>query len=225
LDAQSPSHRLLAQTPITGCDSNTARPRLDLTEVALVSAALLLLLYPLVQGHDAGWPTWTFVSMAAALPVLVLFAVQQARKAGRGGSPLVPPALFHERAFTGGVLAALTFFSGVVSFFLVLTLTLQLGLGFSPLHTALTFAPWSLALAAAAGASVQLAPRLGRRLTTAGALLMAVLASEGFVQALRDSLWFELAVYLLSALALLLLPKQAIATYGEPSLEQATVES
>jgi EmrB/QacA subfamily drug resistance transporter len=281
-------------------------PRLDLTGVALVSTALLLLLYPLVQGYDAGWPAWTFVSLAAALPVLVLFALQQARKARRGGSPLVPPALFRERAFTGGVLAALTFFSGVVSFFLVLTLTLQLGLGFSPLHTALTFVPWSLALAAAAGASVQVAPRLGRRLTTAGALLMAaamagvlvtvdhfgeelsswwlapslalggiamgmvaptlvdvtlagvhgrdagsasgvlnsalqlggaigvaligviyfdVLASEGFVQALRDSLWFELAVYLLSALAMLLLPKQAIATYGEPSLEQATVES
>jgi hypothetical protein len=30
-----------------------------------------------------------------------------------------------------------------------------------------------------------------------------------------DSLWFEVAVYLLSALAMLLLPKQAIATQGE----------
>jgi hypothetical protein len=134
-------------------DPRRASARLDLTGVALISTALLLLLYPLVQGYDAGWPAWTFVSLAAALPALVLFAFQQARKARRGGSPLVPPALFRERAFTGGVLAALTFFSGVVSFFLVLTLTLQLGLGFSPLHTALTFAPWSLALAAAAGAS------------------------------------------------------------------------
>jgi hypothetical protein len=52
-----------------------------------------------------------------------------------------------------------------------------------------------------------------------------VVASQGFVQALRDALWFEIAIYLLSALAMLLLPKQAIATYGEPSLEQATVES
>jgi EmrB/QacA subfamily drug resistance transporter len=281
-------------------------PRLDLTGVALVSGALLLLLYPLVQGHDAGWPAWTFVSLAASLPVLVLFAFQQGRKARRGGSPLVPPSLFRERAFTGGVIAALTFFSGVVSFFLVLTLTLQLGLDFSPLHTALTFVPWSLALAAAAGASVQLAPRLGRRLTTAGALLMAAamaavlvtvdhfgedvtswwlapslalggvamgmvaptlvdvtlagvpgrdagsasgilnsalqlggaigvaligviyfdaVASEGFVEALRDSLWFAVAVYLLSALAMLLLPKKAIATYGEASLEHAPMES
>jgi sugar phosphate permease len=58
-----------------------------------------------------------------------------------------------------------------------------------------------------------------------GVIYFDVIASEDFVQALRDALWFELAIYLLSALAMLLLPKQAIATYGEPSLEQATVES
>ena len=281
-------------------------PRLDLTGVGLVSAALLLLLYPLVQGHQLGWPTWTFALMAASLPTLALFAAQQARRARRGGSPLVPLSLFRERAFAGGVLAALTFFSGVVSFFLVLTLTLQLGLGFSPLHTALTFVPWSLALAAAAGISVQLAPRLGRRLTTAGALLMAVamagalvtvdrlgeelsswwlvpslalggiamgmvaptlvdvtlsgipkrdagsasgvlntalqlggaigvalvgviyfhaVPSDGFVEALRDSLWFEVGVYVLSALAMLLLPKQAAAIESGAPMEAATAES
>jgi EmrB/QacA subfamily drug resistance transporter len=281
-------------------------PRLDLAGVGLVSAALLLLLYPLVQGHQLGWPTWTFVLMASSLPVFALFALHQARRARRGGSPLVPLSLFRERAFAGGVLAALTFFSGVVSFFLVLTLTLQLGLGFSPLHTALTFVPWSLALAAAAGASVQLAPRLGPRLTGAGALLMAVamagvlvtvdrfgeeltswwlapslalggiamgmvaptlvdvtlagvhgrdagaasgvlntvlqlggaigvaligviyfdlVPSEGFVAALQGALWFEVGVYLLSALAMLLLPRRTAATHDEPPLEPATAKS
>jgi predicted MFS family arabinose efflux permease len=58
-----------------------------------------------------------------------------------------------------------------------------------------------------------------------GVIYFDVIASEGFVEALRDSLWFEVAIYLLGALAMLLLPKQAIATYGEPSLELATVES
>jgi EmrB/QacA subfamily drug resistance transporter len=147
--------------------------RLDLTGVGLVTTALLLLLYPLVQGHELGWPTWTFVSMAASAPVLAVFAVEQARRSRRGGSPLVPLGLFRRHAFTGGVLAALTFFSGVAGFFLVMTLTLQVGLGFSPLHTALTFLPWSIGIAVAAGASVQLAPRLGRRLTVAGSLAMA----------------------------------------------------
>jgi MFS family permease len=55
----------------------------------------------------------------------------------------------------------------------VITITLQ-ALGFSPLHTALTFVPLSLASVPAAGASVALAPRLGRGLTLGGALVVAL---------------------------------------------------
>ena len=43
-------------------ESRAARPpRLDPVGVALISAALLLLLYPLVQGRQLGWPAWTYV--------------------------------------------------------------------------------------------------------------------------------------------------------------------
>src|SRR6266704_1204578 len=49
-------------------------PKLDPAGVALISAALLLLLYPLVQGRQLGWPSWTFVSMIASAPVFALFA-------------------------------------------------------------------------------------------------------------------------------------------------------
>src|SRR5580658_5111035 len=41
-------------------------PKLDPVGVGLISAALLLLLYPLVEGRQLGWPAWTFISMAAA---------------------------------------------------------------------------------------------------------------------------------------------------------------
>src|SRR5882757_9258360 len=52
-------------------ESRAARPpRLDPIGVGLISAALLLLLYPLVQGRQLGWPVWTYVSMALCLPVL-----------------------------------------------------------------------------------------------------------------------------------------------------------
>ena len=147
--------------------------RFDFVGVGIVTGALMLLLYPLVQGRELEWPAWTFVSMAASVPAFALFAVHQRRRARQGGSPLVPLRLFGQRGFLGGVVAGLAFFSGVASFFLVMTITLQVGLGFSPLHTALTFLPWSLGIAAASGLSVQLAPRLGRRLTVAGSLVMA----------------------------------------------------
>lgn len=155
-------------------ESRTERPpRLDLAGVCLMTVALVLLLVPLVDGSQLGWPAWTFAAMAASIPALGVFAVHQRRRERRGASPLVPPELFGQRAFTGGILATLAFFSGPPALFFVTTLTLQ-GLGFSPLHTALTFVPLSIASVPAAGASVMLAPRLGGRLTLGGALLVAV---------------------------------------------------
>ena len=43
--------------------------RLDPVGVAILTVGLLLVLYPLVQGRELGWPTWTFVAMVAAVAV------------------------------------------------------------------------------------------------------------------------------------------------------------
>jgi len=76
--------------------------RLDPVGVAIVTAGLLLLVFPLVQGRDVGWPLWTFLSMAAAVPVLAGFGVYERRKKARDGSPLVDPDLFRQRSFVPG---------------------------------------------------------------------------------------------------------------------------
>jgi EmrB/QacA subfamily drug resistance transporter len=148
-------------------------PKLDPVGVALISAALLLLLYPLVQGRQSGWPAWTFVSMACSVPVLAVFIGYERIKARRDGSPLVQLSLFRDRAFSVGMTVAMTFFLGIASFGLVLTLFLQLGLGFTPLHAGLTFLPFSAGVLVASGAAARLAPRFGRGVTMAGALTIA----------------------------------------------------
>jgi hypothetical protein len=141
--------------------------------VVLVSAALLLLLYPLVEGRQLGWPGWTFVSMAAAVPVFALFIWWEQVKTRRDGSPLVPLRLFAEREFSVGMAVAMTFFLGIASFGLVLTLFLQIGLGFTALHAGLTFLPFSAGVLVSSGAAARLAPRFGRGVTMAGALVIA----------------------------------------------------
>jgi EmrB/QacA subfamily drug resistance transporter len=148
-------------------------PKLDPVGVGLVSAALLLLLYPLVQGRQLGWPAWTFVSMAASVPVFALFVWYERVKERRDGSPLVPMRLFGERGFSAGMAIAVTFFMGIASFGLVLTLFLQLGLGFTALHAGLTFLPFSVGVLISSGAAARLAPRFGRGVTMAGALIIA----------------------------------------------------
>jgi EmrB/QacA subfamily drug resistance transporter len=148
-------------------------PRLDPVGVALISVALLLLLYPLVQGRQLGWPAWTFVSMAAAVPVLGAFVGYERIKARKDGSPLVQLRLFRQRAFGVGIAITTTFFLGVTSFALILTLFLQIGLGFTALHAGVTFLPFSAAVLIASGVAARLAPRFGRGVTMTGALVMA----------------------------------------------------
>jgi EmrB/QacA subfamily drug resistance transporter len=148
-------------------------PRLDPGGVALSSAALLMLLYPLVQGRQLGWPTWTFASMAGSVPVFAAFVAYELAKDRRDGSPLVQLSLFRRRSFAVGIAIAVTFFLGVTSFALILTLFLQIGMGFQPLHAGLTFLPFSGGVLLASGAAARLAPKFGRAVTMTGAVVMA----------------------------------------------------
>ncbi|GAA4860005.1 MFS transporter [Kitasatospora terrestris] len=148
--------------------------KLDLVGMALVGAGLLMVLYPLTQGRENGWPLWGHLLMAGGVLVLLGFVRYERYKTARDGSPLVELSLFRVRSFAGGIGVQLLF--GVTNglFFLVWTLYMQLGLGWSPLKAGLTGVPFSIAVSLAAGLSVQqLVPRFGRRVLQAGALTMS----------------------------------------------------
>lgn len=149
------------------------RPRLDLGGVAIVTTGLLLVLYPLIQGNDLGWPAWTWLMTAAALPVLAAFVWYERRQERRGLLPLVPVSLLRRRSFGAGLAGAFVVFSAVSSFFLVLSLTLQAGHGRSPLATGLAITPWPIGLGVTAAVAARTAATVGRRLVTAGTLLLA----------------------------------------------------
>ncbi|MDN5385620.1 MFS transporter [Streptomyces sp. LB8] len=107
------------------------RPMLDLPSTALVTAASLGLMYPLVQGREHGWPSWTPVMLAVAAGLWLLFAIRQRRCAVKGREPLVPPSLFRLPSFTAGLVTALLTFAGATSFTFVLTYYLQFGAAWS----------------------------------------------------------------------------------------------
>ncbi|GEL17732.1 MFS transporter [Pseudonocardia asaccharolytica] len=149
--------------------------RLDPVGMLLVSAGLLLVIFPLVQGRELGWPWWTFALLAAAVPVLALFGRHQIRRVRAGRSPLVEPALLHNPAFRGGLVVGLVFFAGMTGLTLTIGLYLQIGLGYSPLRAGLALAPWAFGVAAGAALSgAVLANRFGRAVIQAGAVVMAV---------------------------------------------------
>ena len=161
------------------------KPRLDPLGAIGVSGGLALALVPLTLGRDEGWPVWTWVSLALALPVLAATVAWERRLTRAGGDPLLNLALFRDRAFSAGLLlnfAALFFFG---SFMFVLTLLLQSGLGLSPLHAGIVNLPLALTFIAMTLLGPRVAARLGPRSITlgavaaiAGALVLALTAAH-----------------------------------------------
>jgi EmrB/QacA subfamily drug resistance transporter len=150
-------------------------PTLDLGGAALVSLAAGLLIYPLIQGRESGWPTWTFVSIGASAVVLAAFVVLERRRERAGLSPLVTPSLFRKRAFSAGLVTALVFFAGMIGLMLTFMLYLQIGEGYSAIAAGLAMVPWSLGTAVGAGLGAGLlGPRFGRPTLHVGILVMLV---------------------------------------------------
>ncbi|WP_439676204.1 MFS transporter [Embleya sp. MST-111070] len=164
--------------------TTTRRPGLDLVGVVLVTAAMMLLVYPLVQGREEGWPAWTFGCLAASLPVLGLFAWYEVRTTRAGRDALVEVSLFANRAFTGALAVGLMMFASMIGLMLVLGVYLQIGLDWSATHAALALIPWSLGSTVGAGlAGAVLAAKYGRRVLHAGLVvgLLGVLGTAATI--------------------------------------------
>ncbi|KJY29645.1 MFS transporter [Streptomyces sp. NRRL S-495] len=154
--------------------TGTGAGRIDPVGVLVLGLAVLLLVYPLVQGRELGWPLWTFLSMAASVPTAWLFTVQQRGVLRRGGTPLIEPSLFGKQAFVSALATGLVFFAALSGLMLVFTLHLQLGLGWTPLHAGLSMIPLSIGVVVGAVLSgALLAPRYGRRVLHLGMVLAA----------------------------------------------------
>lgn len=172
---------LLPKTPATH------DAKLDVTGAALSGAACLALVYPLIQGREHGWPWWTYTLIALSVLLFVTFGWHQRWRAGRAKDPLVIPSVFAHRGFTGGLLVMVLFFSGMGGVLLTLSVYLQGGNHYTPIHTGLVFIPMSLGMAIGAGLSGailgkrlgRVAIQLGATLTIAGWIVMLIVLRGG----------------------------------------------
>ncbi|WP_214316540.1 MFS transporter [Nonomuraea sediminis] len=155
-------------------ESRAARARrIDVAGVALLSAALFLLVYPLIQGQDAGWPWWAWACLGASVPAFCAFAAVERALARRGGDPLLRLGLFATRSFSVGLVLVLAVYAVITSYYLVLSISLQEGLGMSALGAGLVYTPAAVMFFSFSLPAGRLVPRYGRRVLAVGAVVLA----------------------------------------------------
>jgi EmrB/QacA subfamily drug resistance transporter len=151
----------------------TRTVRLDVPGALLAATGMFMLVYPLVQGRELGWPAWSFGVLAASVAALALFVIQQLHRRRSGGTPLVELSVLTRRSYASGVAFVIAFFGAVVGFGLAVGLLLQLGLGYSPVRASLTMSSWAVGAFVGSGFSAAMMHRLGRRILHIGLTLMA----------------------------------------------------
>jgi EmrB/QacA subfamily drug resistance transporter len=153
--------------------SRTPR-RFDPVGLALMSAGLLLLLIPLVEGEQLGWPVWCYVCFGGCLVAFALLAWWEPRAERRGNDPLLKPSLLAKPSFSAGAIFAVVYFAGFTSVFFTLSILWQEGLGRSALMSGLVIIPFSFGSLVSAANSAKLSARLGRMVLVTGCAMVAI---------------------------------------------------
>jgi len=147
--------------------------RLDVMGTMLMALASFLIVFPLVDGRSLGWPAWIFGLLAAAVPVLIAFGMQQRRRIRRDRSPLIELSVLRKRSYVSGIVFVLVFFGTVVGFGLTVGLFLQVGLGYSPMTAGLYSAGLAVGAFLGSGVGAWAATAVGRPILHIGLAIMA----------------------------------------------------
>lgn len=167
--------------------------RFDLVSSILLPAAMFALLFGLIEGSSDGWGLAAYGSITLAAVLFAAFIRRQIIT----DHPLLPRALFANRGFNSGLVAALLVFAAFNGLIYVVSLYLQLGLGYSPTQTSLGLIPFTIGIIIGSAASMGLIARLGRRLVLTG--LLITIAGAGALLLVNlvaglDATWWQLAI-------------------------------
>jgi EmrB/QacA subfamily drug resistance transporter len=175
---------LLSLRLLPGERSPSTSTRLDIAGAVTVTAALMLAVYAIVNGNQAGWTSaQTLGLLGAAAALLGLFLVIESRVP----APLVPLRLFKRRNISVSNAVGVLWAAAMFAWFFLSALYMQLVLGYSPLKVGLAFLPANVIMAAfSIGLSAKIVMRFGIRKPIAVGLSFAAVGLLLFVRAPVD---------------------------------------
>jgi EmrB/QacA subfamily drug resistance transporter len=182
--------------------SGSRTASLDPLGVLLFASATLLVLLPVVEGSQ-GKPLsdrpWWLLGVAAV--VLAAFFVWEVVWARRGRDTLVDLSLRRIPSYVFGLSLGTFYFAGFTAIFLILTLYLQEGLGYSALQAGATQTSFAVGSAGSAFLAGRLVNRFGRRLVVIGLVVISgsLVALDIVVPRVHSHVGLALAPLLLCA--------------------------
>jgi EmrB/QacA subfamily drug resistance transporter len=175
---------ILARLMLPGAHAAAASRRLDVAGALTVTSALMLAVYAVVNGNEAGWTSErTLGLLAVAGGLLAAFLVIEARTS----APLMPLRLFRLRNVSTANVVGVLWAAAMFAWFFLSALYLQLVLGYSPLEVGLAFVPANLIMAVfSLGLSAKLVMRFGIKAPLTTGLLLAAAGLVLFARAPVD---------------------------------------
>lgn len=161
-----------------------ASGKLDVAGALAVTTSLMLAVYAVVNGNEAGWASAQSLGLiGAAVLLMALFLLIEARVA----APLMPLALFRLRNVATANAVGVLWAAAMFAWFFVSALYMQQVLGYDALQVGLAFLPANLIMAAfSLGLSAKLVMRFGIRGPLTAGLLLAALGLALFARAPID---------------------------------------
>ena len=166
-----------------GLSEVTSR-HLDVLGAVIVTTALMLAVYAIVNGNESGWLSHrTLGQLLVAIVLLALFLLIETRVR----RPLLPLRLFKLRNIAVSNIVGVLWAAAMFAWFFLSALYMQLVLGYNPMEVGLAFLPANLIMAAfSLGVSAKLVMRFGIRRPLAFGLLLAAAGLLLFARAPVD---------------------------------------
>jgi EmrB/QacA subfamily drug resistance transporter len=161
-----------------------ASGRLDLGGAVTITAAMMLAVYAVVNGNEAGWTSPRTLGLLATAAVLLgAFLVIESRVA----APLMPLKLFGSRNLATANAVGVLWAAAMFAWFFISALYAQLVLGYTPMQVGLAFLPANIIMAVfSLGLSARMVMRFGLRAPLAAGLLLAAIGLALFARAPAD---------------------------------------